>query len=468
MDIIEPWGTGGKYSPDTARQILTMVPMWGLYAAPAEEEPLRRLIEIYHYLLREGVAGRWSYVFHPKVEGDTEFYYFQRTSHDRTRACVILKHRAPGRVVIFPRGLLPAHDYVVGFDSTRETTTRTGADLMAQGIVIQDQKPGELVYLGLPGRPGGGQDLVPPVPPGRVLARRETNLGHTGVGVYWSPGRDDHWISYYEVRRGNHVLGKASAGCYYFDHSAGWDPQASYAVRTVDGDGNASTWAGAVPTANEPLAFSALGGHFAESGREGWLAETTSDAHTFAPMAWIAARQNARRRYGRNAQSSGRRRGLLGRVRHRARRAGLAAKFERCGVRAHLDRAGQRHGPRHRARDQGMVSPGEGRHSCESEFSTELNRSGQRKARPTVPPNDLVGAVHDFTLVVAAGDAVRFVLEQGAVPEDEIIAWMPRIIYADTSQPAVWRKCPHPVRDGRSLHRRLRQCVVGGSLFRWR
>jgi hypothetical protein len=187
-----------RYIKESGRGMLTAVPSpyWG--RLPAEDAELaRRDMELYRFFRCEGLAGRWSYVFHPSVEGDPEHYYFQRTSRDRRKACVIITHRAEKPVVVHPRGLLPEAKYLVGFDSTQATSERTGADVMDNGIAIKDQKPGELIYLNLPNRPGSGQDKVPPQSPGRVLARRETNLGHRGIGIYWAPGRDDNWISYY-------------------------------------------------------------------------------------------------------------------------------------------------------------------------------------------------------------------------------------------------------------------------------
>jgi len=87
------------------------------------------------------VAGRWSYTFHPTVLGGEEFYYAQRTSFDRTKACIILKHLAPGPITIFPRGLQPEHEYVVGSDSTQVTTVRSGADLMETASPSKSRRP---------------------------------------------------------------------------------------------------------------------------------------------------------------------------------------------------------------------------------------------------------------------------------------------------------------------------------------
>ena len=230
-----------RYVKESGRGMLTAVPSpyWGRLP-PADTELAHRDMELYRFFRHEGLAGRWSYVFHPIVRGDQEYYYFQRTSHDRRKACIILTHRAENPVVVRPQGLLPEAKYVVGFDSTQATTERTGADLLTNGITIKDQKPGELIYLNLPNRPGSGQDKVAPQSPGCVLVRHETNIGHGGIGVYWSPGTDNNWISYYEVRRDGRILEKAAMGDYYFDHAAGWEGRHEYAVRTMDGDGNAS------------------------------------------------------------------------------------------------------------------------------------------------------------------------------------------------------------------------------------
>ena len=177
-----------RHMKENSRGMLTGVPSpyWGPLSA-AEGEIARRDMDLYRFLRHEGLAGRWSYVFHPAVQGDQPYYYFQRTSHDRRKACILLTHRAEHPLVVCPRGLLPEARYTVGFDSTPAATERTGADLMTAGIAIQEQQPGELIYLNLPNRPGSGKDKIPPQAPGRVLAGRENNIGHGGIGIHWSP-----------------------------------------------------------------------------------------------------------------------------------------------------------------------------------------------------------------------------------------------------------------------------------------
>ena len=429
LDIITAYEKGGKVEADRGRMILTMAPTWYLRMTPQDQEQVRRIGEIYHFLLREGVAGRWSYVTHPEVRGDVEHQYFQRTSHDRTKACIIIKHKAPGEVTIFPRGLLPGHKYVVGFDSHRSTAIRTGDDLMTKGIRLRSPPPGELVYLGLPNRPRGGADKVAPEEPGRAFSRRETNLGHTGVGVYWSPGKDDVGIGYYEVRRDEQVLGKVATGTYCFDHAPGWNPQARYAVRAVDGDGNASPWRTAEPLRDEPLEAACLGGHFAEAGREGWRAETTADGRRYAAMTWVPPVKDSAGDLGGNANQIGGAEGYWeGPGKARVGRGWQQAASDFACVRTWvasqpgtvriLGRAMKEY---YRRKEGGPLRV------------RILHGDAQvwpKQDWAVVPVGDLAGASHDVTLAVARGDAIRFVLEKAAKPESAVLAWMPRIVYA--------------------------------------
>ena len=66
------------WQPETRGRILAAVPVVGFNGPGASEADLafvRRNIDVYHYLLREGVAGRWSYMFHPRIVGDREHHY---------------------------------------------------------------------------------------------------------------------------------------------------------------------------------------------------------------------------------------------------------------------------------------------------------------------------------------------------------------------------------------------------------
>lgn len=214
--------------------------MTGDTADPAKVEGLRELIDIYHYLHQQGVVGRWVRVYRPAVEGDDPTMYFQRLSGDARRGIIIPKRPAAGAVTIRPKGLLPREEYTVSFHEATESEKRRGEDLMERGIKLDQVLPGELIYLNLPLHPGSKLDTKPPAPPAGVTTRPARNMGYPGVEITWKQGKDDNWVSYYEILRNGEVLGKVGKGTYYFDHSVGADTAAEYAVRTVDGGGNMS------------------------------------------------------------------------------------------------------------------------------------------------------------------------------------------------------------------------------------
>ncbi len=212
----------------------------------AKLEGLRELFDIYHYLAAQGVVGRWVKVYRPKVEGDDPTMYFERLSSDRLRGLIIPKRPSPSRVKIYPKGLLSDARYVITFQESAVATECTGAELMREGMVLEKVLPGELIYLNRPLHPGSKRDHQPPTAPGNMSKRSAENMGYPGVELQWSPGKDNNWISYYEVLRNGQAIDKVAKGYFYFDHSAGADLAAIYQVRAVDGAGNASPPAQAV------------------------------------------------------------------------------------------------------------------------------------------------------------------------------------------------------------------------------
>ena len=203
-------------------------------------EGLRELFDIYHYLAAQGVVGRWVKVYRPKVEGDDPTMYFERLSGDRLRGLIIPKRPAPGRVKIYPKGLLADARYAITYQESPAETECTGGELMKQGLVLDRVLPGELIYLNLPLHPGSKRDHQPPTTPGQMTKRSAENMGNPGVELQWSPGADNNWISYYEILRDGRTIDKLAKGTFYFDHSAGADLAACYQVRAVDGAGNLS------------------------------------------------------------------------------------------------------------------------------------------------------------------------------------------------------------------------------------
>ncbi|MCU0962084.1 MAG: malectin [Pirellulaceae bacterium] len=453
-----------KEYPGKRQRMLTMVPVWGAGAANGDGTDLRPITDLYRYLMVHGVAGRWSYVAHPAIQGDLEYQYFQRLNRDRTKSVIILRHQPKGAVTICPRGLIAEQDYAVEFAVNAAKEHRNGADLMTHGITLSDPQAGELVFLNLPNRPGGGTDKTAPSAPGRVLTRCEVNLGYSGVGVYWSPGSDENWLSGYEIRRGAGVIDRVCTGTYYFDRSAGWDSDAEYAVRTIDGDGNVSGWTTASATVQEAPVYSTLGGHSGQSGASGWKAEYSHDGSGFAEMTWvprgslspvwadIARQPGGAEGYWQAAETA--------RVGHGWQQASKSAVCVRTWTapdagsvrvvgRAIKDVYHQDQGEQLRVRillneaqvwpSDGWAAVPQGRGDLENVDSAPAVEVRDNISVPAAIAEDgsgrselpglQIGVAHDLTLDVTPGDAVRFVLDKGTTPEHDYLAWMPAISY---------------------------------------
>ncbi len=219
-------------------------------------EGIRQLIDIYHYLESRGVVGRWVHVYRPYIDGDDPTMYFERLSRDGSRGIVIPKHVARSIVTIRPKGLNPRQKYLVSFQESDRSEFRTGAELMESGIRLDNMAPGELIYLNLPYHPGSKLYRIGPSVPADIREDAASNMGYPGVELRWKPAGDRHWISYYQVLRNGIVVDKVAKGTYYFDHSAGADPNASYAIQAVNGGGLKSQSAAAV--AHNPAGRPAL------------------------------------------------------------------------------------------------------------------------------------------------------------------------------------------------------------------
>ena len=85
------------YNAATDRTHLCLDPTW--YRDPgdgASLEAIRKDWDIYHYLLSQGVAGRWSHVFRPVVEHDDPIWYFQRMDRTQSKGIIISRHSKTG------------------------------------------------------------------------------------------------------------------------------------------------------------------------------------------------------------------------------------------------------------------------------------------------------------------------------------------------------------------------------------
>lgn len=476
VDIVTMWGAMGVFPPDTGRNQLCGSLTWAFMTHPYDtaqrrhndlyqmlvppaaktsdlydslrpwpdanhsydREAVRRNAEIYHYLVDQGVAGRWSFVERPKVEGDNPIYYFQRLSYDRKRSCIILKHRTDQSITIYPQGLIMKQKYTIGFENSVNLVSRSGDDLMTQGIYIKRQKSADVIYLGLPHMPGNQSDTEEPASPGRVLKRYEVNLGYSGIGIYWAVGTDNNWISYYEIARDGKVIGRTAKGLFYFDRTLDFNLNAAYSVRTIDGDGNASDWREASPTEGEPLTFAVLGGQFDEPNREGWQAEVTRDFTTYRPMVIVPHQGTRALEYGGNCLQPG---GLTG--------VCMSAKPEEAQGKplAKVSRGWQTSTPEFASvRTWTAPRPGKIRmvgrafrdyysrtKSSPMKVKILLNSESVWPASgwAEIPGGDLVGATHILERDVQEGDRVRFILDKAITEDDGVLAWMPVIQYLD-------------------------------------
>jgi hypothetical protein len=249
---------------------------------PTQLECARQLIDAYHYLAAKGVAGRWVRQYHP-ADGATGDW-FERLSQDGTKGTV---HRfgasTSTSTTVHPKGLNAGATYDVRYQFHSGSTSRTGSDLMTNGITFAsgvDQ--GEVVYLGLPKHPGAGTDTTAPGAPSGVTATAATDVSYPGVNVRWSAGSDDNWVSHYDVYRDGTRIGSTAKGQFYLDHTPGASPYARYSVKTIDGDGNASASASTTPphgeaaTAVDDPALSASSGVTRLTGQVGNYGDTLS------------------------------------------------------------------------------------------------------------------------------------------------------------------------------------------------
>src|SRR5207302_2513191 len=145
------------YSPESDRTHLCMNPIW--YRDPGDGvdlEAIRRDWEIYHYLVSQGVAGRWSHVFRPALENDDPIWYFQRMNRDGSKGIIITKHAKSGAsyyVVSKPVSHIPGEAYYGGpwnmckLSSTSVAAIDTG--------VYQDPRDGQYRFYGVPGEAYG-------------------------------------------------------------------------------------------------------------------------------------------------------------------------------------------------------------------------------------------------------------------------------------------------------------------------
>ena len=359
--------------------------------------------KIYDYLKAKGVAGRWSYMFHPGVYGDREYYYMQRTSRDRLRAAIIIRRCPEGRVVLYPKGLIETENYAVTFEISNEKFTKTGKELMEEGFVIKNVSPRELIYFNLPDSPSKANGAPMPTVK-KVICKRENNVGTSGIGIYWSA--DDECLGCYEIARDGKVIGKNAKFRYFFDTDADFEGNAVYSVRAVGYGNRIGEWVDGEYLEGESLVYSTLGAHGENLEKMNWKAELSYDLINFLPMKWIPPAKEPGADQGGTPNQDG----------------GIEGYFEG-GQCAKIGRGWQQASPDAYC-VRTFMAPFAGKITLtgravkewyHSEYGSDLEVSVMKNGEVLIPfskilRSDISGISYNLTLDVQKGDTLRFIL----------------------------------------------------------
>jgi hypothetical protein len=147
------------YSPQSDRTHLGMNPTW--YRDPGDGpdiEAIRKDWELYHYLVAQGVAGRWSHVFRPKVDHDDPIWYFQRMSRDGSKGVILTKHAKRGATYFVTSRLSKSPpqmaDRYRGGAADMNVVEATPAATVETGV-YEDPVDGVVRFYGVPGQAFG-------------------------------------------------------------------------------------------------------------------------------------------------------------------------------------------------------------------------------------------------------------------------------------------------------------------------
>ena len=198
---------------------------------PAKLEGLRELIDIYHYLYKQGVVGRWVRVYRPDRRRRRPDHVFRAAERRPPAGYHHPETPGPASSPSGPRGCCPKRP-TPSASRNRPSRKRAPARPDGPGHPLAAMPPGELIYLNLPLHPGSKLDHD--AADGRQSARnaRGRNMGYPGVELALearaatttgSPATrcsaTAPWID------------KVAKGTFFFDHSAGADLAARYEVR---------------------------------------------------------------------------------------------------------------------------------------------------------------------------------------------------------------------------------------------
>ena len=217
--------------------------------SPVPDEVLegyRKDMELFRFLRMQGVYGRWIKVFRPTLEHGDPTFVLQRMTWDLEKGLVLISADPLNPLLgktdrLFIKGLDPEKKYLIESRlGSVETAEKTGAEWMAEGVLMRGVRAGEVLFVNLPDRPGTGSVQEKPEAPSEVKTTVCEWLGHSGVGVSWTAPENNRMISYYELTRDGAPLTKVSQGTYFFDDGA--DGSGDYSVRSVNFAGQTSDW----------------------------------------------------------------------------------------------------------------------------------------------------------------------------------------------------------------------------------
>lgn len=241
---------------------------------------MHTLVDTYHYLVAQGVAGRWARQYHPQAT-DANANWYERLSQDGTKGLLIYSGSgSTGSVTVYPKGLVAGTTYDVRTNGGTVLSSASGSTLMSSGITLGAVPTGTLIYLNLPNYPGSTTDTTPPTAPASLTATIGTNMTQQGVELSWPAATDDNWVDHYEVRRDGVQIATVATGTYFFDRSPAASTASTYSVRAVDGAGNTSRWVYSTPTGPGVTAIDdGAGAGLTYSGT--WVHDTTSYPEAF-------------------------------------------------------------------------------------------------------------------------------------------------------------------------------------------
>ncbi|MDP4182750.1 MAG: hypothetical protein Q8942_16890, partial [Bacillota bacterium] len=388
---------------------------------PNNLESLRKDVELYHFFKKQNVVGRWVKVYRPTISGGYDpTFYMQKMDGSNTKGYIVTRDTSwyplgtppvtssafGQNVTIYPKGLISSKPYTIStLEGGMAETTHDGSYWMSHGIPLTPLNYGEIIFLNIDKRPGAGKDTTAPSAPSNVIKVSEKNVGHEGIGITWTAGSDDNWISYYEIFKNGSSIDKVSKGTYYFDTTGSIGD--TYEVRTVDGDGNVSS---SVAAQTNPEQYSASIDFSQTQGQRNWYYQQRDSSGNYTDMAVDGSSWKGAQQYcliGSNFQHPDTNDSVRKWIAPRTgaiRITGTAKMLQTGG--------------------DGVV--------------VSILQNNQVIWGPkTITGTDLTGISHDFTIGVCEGDDVKFIVNKNGDNYFDSTLWDPTIIYVQSHRASV-------------------------------